>query len=742
MRTTVTGPKTTQPVHQIDTEVKPTTTPAPTQRTEADPNADAKAQGSRQHAEENKSLNDMRSQMLKNEFSDPSFRNLGQQFAKSGKTDPRSAATAVQHTWNNLPISSHGPIAYETAKNLTDQDLQTLAKTKEGREFLQKIENGMMDGNVEPAHQAQIDRIRKAHLSEALPTKELSNALPKQATTPPADGLKPGESISAKVTETGDITKPVVERTFNFSRPVTKQQAAAIIFQNGQVPKGAELVQGTANKWIVKFPNNLDARHNIARHYNSHTETVVNPPRNPTDGTFPESELTMTWVGGAPKTSNIGPPRRDLNNDMGFKITNHYTLDEGQRKVESLGKKGAGYEVSFEKPMTKDEVMKKLFDQSKISHGEVRLLPQGPEPTTRWKVEVIGEDAASAFKRDSGRAFQDANVYGKQSLPTGTPDGVRKHIENRSVPQDAVKHPPDAYVWEQDGYMMYVKTNGKGKDGYYEPQLTKMPTDKEGAIALRYYMKDKGMPPREAWQEFWKDTVEITKMKIGMIGGARTPRMIKGAPPKSSFGDAPVPSRSKVPGAPVPQPGNTIPGHKPPIPGNAPYVQPGRTPTIKSQVPPNPPQARPVVQPRNNAPVRDRTGGTGVDSQPPVPQPRVPGRGNTLPGSIKQTGQPLPEKSLPSGFPKTPGTSLTPDQVRQANDARRVGWSMTSDEHKRQWKAANPKSTQEPPIAFTTRDGRVQVDEARWVKSGQPALWGNRAGDRVSNPPPPPDKNH
>lgn len=563
---------------------------------------------------------------------------------------------------------------------------------------------------------------------------------------PPADGLKPGESISAKVTETGDITKPVVERTFDFSRPVTKQQAAAIIFQNGQVPKGAELVQGTGNKWIVKFPNNLDARHNIARHYNSHTETVVNPPRKPTDATFPESELTMTWVGGAPKTSNIGPPRRDLNNDMGFKISNHYTLDEGQRKMESLGKKGAGYEVSFEKPMTKDEVMKKLFDQSKISHGEVRLLPQGPEPTTRWKVEVIGEDAASAFKRDSGRAFQDANVYGKQSLPTGTPDGVRKHIENRSVPKDAVKHPPDAYVWEQDGYMMYVKTNGKGKDGYYEPQFTKMPTDKEGAIALRYYMKDKGMPPRKAWQEFWKDTVEITKMKIGMIGRSRVPRMPNVGTPKSP----PVPSSpNKGPGTPVPQPGNTIPGHKPPIPGNAPHVQPGRTPTIKGNVPASPPPARPGVQPRSNAPGGQRTGGTkSDDSQPPAPVPGVPGRGKTLPGSINKPGRPLdprrtqaPESPLPNGFPKTSGTPLTPDQVRQAYAARRVGWSMTSDEHARQWKAANPKSNEPPPIAFTTRDGRVQVDEARWVKSGQPALWGNRAGDKVSSPPPPPDKN-
>lgn len=138
MRTTVTGPKTTQPVHQIDTEVKPTTTPAPTQRTEADPNADAKAQGSRQHAEENKSLNDMRSQMLKNEFSDPSFRNLGQQFAKSGKTDPRSAATAVQHTWNNLPISSHGPIAYETAKNLTDRTYKLWPRQRKAGSFCKR----------------------------------------------------------------------------------------------------------------------------------------------------------------------------------------------------------------------------------------------------------------------------------------------------------------------------------------------------------------------------------------------------------------------------------------------------------------------------------------------------------------------------------------------------------------------------------------------------------------------------
>jgi hypothetical protein len=50
-------------------------------------------------------------------------------------------------------------------------------------------------------------------------------------------------------------------------------------------------------------------------------------------------------------------------------------------------------------------------------------------------------------------------------------------------------------------------------------------------------------------------------------------------------------------------------------------------------------------------------------------------------------------------------------------------WSMTPVEHMRQWKDANPGSTEPPPIAFTTRDGRVVVNEVRWVQSGQPALW-------------------
>jgi hypothetical protein len=92
---------------------------------------------------------------------------------------------------------------------------------------------------------------------------------------------------------------------------------------------------------------------------------------------------------------------------------------------------------------------------------------------------------------------------------------IRAYIENQAIPSSAVKlskpskDGKDVYVWEQDGYMMYVKTNNKGKDGYYEAEPpTKMPTEKQGQQWMRQYVKEKGMTPDQAWQTFWKDEVE------------------------------------------------------------------------------------------------------------------------------------------------------------------------------------------------------------------------------------------
>ena len=347
-----------------------------------------------------------------------------------------------------------------------------------------------------------------------------------------ATGLKKGEKISAAVTSKSDGFH------FNFDRPITKEQAAAIIFQDGKLPNNARL-EGSGKEWTVKVPNDGEARENTIKHFNKREETINIPPRKPNDVYRPDPEITNTWTGGELKTTGPRQEKRlDLKNDMGFTIKNHYQLDPGQRQFGTLGYPGVGYEVNFDKPMTKAQVMDKLFDKEKIDKGgEVRLIPNSKEPATEWKVELIGADALSAFKTEPGHisskvgsAFHDAGAYGKKSLPANTPPGIRAHLENQTIPANAEKlekpskDGKDVYVWEQDGYMMYVKTNNKGKDGYYEADPpTKMPDEKQGQKWMRDYVKKEGMPPQEAWQQFWKDTVDITRMGLARISGAYRP---------------------------------------------------------------------------------------------------------------------------------------------------------------------------------------------------------------------------
>lgn len=401
----------------------------------------------------------------------------------------------------------------------------------------------------DPKAAARAAQGSKGHATEQRSQRDLQaqvvqNNLHKQVqaaqnpqTAQPVDptGLKKGEKISARVTTKSDGFH------FQFDRSITKEQAGSIIFQDGKVPQHARL-EGSGKDWTVKTPNSAEARQNTVSKFNKREETIKIPERRPTDVYQPDPEVTNTWTGGELKTAGPGSPAReqrlDLKNDMGFTIKNHYELDQGQRHREKLGLPGMGYEVGFEKPMTKAQVMDKLFDKEKVNKGgEIRLIPKSKEPASEWKVELIGVDAAGAFKTDpghafskAGRAFSDANVYGKQSLPSDTPPGIRAHLENRTIPPHAekLKQPgkdgKDVYVWEQDGYMMYVKTNNKGKDGYYEAEApTKMPNDKSGQIWMRHYVKERGMAPREAWQSFWQDAKEIAMMEVGMVSGAVRP---------------------------------------------------------------------------------------------------------------------------------------------------------------------------------------------------------------------------
>lgn len=153
------------------------------------------------------------------------------------------------------------------------------------------------------------------------------------------------------------------------------------------------------------------------------------------------------------------------------------------------------------------------------------------------------------------------------------------------------------------------------------------------------------------------------------------------------------------------------------------------------QAPPPPPSK---VAPNPNAPAppgKPPTPGPETGLSQPAPPPKVPGKGKTLPGSFYKRQGPEPPKppDIP-GFPTKSGTSLGPDEVLHIHeiDSSRIGWSMSEAEHLRQWKVANPGSKKTPPVAFTTPDGRVVVNEEAWIRSGHPGRWGSEARRRSS----------
>ena len=540
-----------------------------------------------------------------------------------------------------------------------------------------------------------------------------------------ASVLKPGESISAKVTT--KIVKPYQETTFDFSRPVTKEQAAAIIFQKGQIPPDVKLERGAGNSWTIKVPNDLDSIQNAASHYNSHTETLVTRERTHEDIAYPTPDVTFTWVGGTLPAKN---PRKDLKNDYGFVISKKYPLDEGQSpdmNVRTLVQKGSGFEVKFEKPMTRDQVMEKFFDKG-VGTNQVRLIPVPGEPATTWQVQML--DGTTSFKRPAVYAFSDAISHAKPTVPPNTPDGVRAHIENQTVPQNAKKFPPDVSVWEQDGYLVRVETNGKkGPDGYYKYEATKLnPGDKPGNDTMRWLMLEQGLPVRKAWQEYIKHWDQIHAGMLSMVGGAGRfmPRGGAGITPKSSFQRSPRPRVGAGEPAEVATP-SVKPPVEPAVQGGSKTIQSHPAPMPKPQAPKAPSKPAPAPVPEGQ-----KTFGRGLktENQTPGGQPKkvfIPGKGKTLPGSlIRKVGKQQGPPPVIEWLPKKSGAKLTEQQVLDVHaiDSSRIGWSMTRAEHLRQWQAANPGTKEPPPTAFVTRDGRVQVSEEAWVQSGQPALWG------------------
>lgn len=458
---------------------------------------------------------------------------------------------------------------------------------------------------------------------------------------------------SAKVTSLG-----ATRAQYDFGRPITREQAAQVLFVDGKVPGEAELVPGPGdNSWTLKAPD-ADAWQATLRKMKARTQTVRRGKPDTAGGTWnpPEpDEITEEWADGPSKPST-GPARRDLNNDLGFKITRNYRLDEGKSPVKHVKSgfgmgKGHGYELEFAQPVSKAQVMDTLFGKNSLGEGTVYLKTASKEPATTWQVHVIGVDALGAFKLPAFRAIADANVYAGESIAPDLPKGIRAHIENKTVPTNATKHPPDVYAWEQEGHLVRVETDGKG--GYYTYETTALSTSDEASnITIRYFMVEQGLKAREAWQEYVKHWDEIHAQMLTALGGfLSSVSPLKKAPA--------IPSRTRERRPAIKKPPASVGRSEPPVPVKAAKVPDpdiGNAPTQ-----PGPPQ-RPVrgrpLDDTHPDPLRKPT----IDSSPPSSPPPSQGSssgGGSKPGKLND----LTPKKMPDSQQITINTSKGSKQM-------------------------------------------------------------------------------
>lgn len=369
---------------------------------------------------------------------------------------------------------------------------------------------------------------------------------------------------------------------YDFGRPITLEQAARVLFIDGKVPSQARLLPGPGdNSWTLQAADDEDWQATL-RKMRARTQTVKQgkPNTDKTSWNPPEpNEITEEWS-DEPSPPSKGPPRRDLHNDLGFKITKNYRLDEGKSPVKhvesSLGMgKGHGYELVFEKPATKAEVMDTLFGKNDLGEGTVFVKTASREPATTWQVHVIGVDALTAFKRPVFRAIADANTEAGESIAPDVPKGIRALLESKSVPKDATRHAPDVFVWEQERFLVRVQTDGKG--GYYTYETTALTgSDEASDITIRYFMVEQGLKAREAWQEYVKhwDSIHrqiLTGLATALSSGrllTKAPGIRPSAPVRRSTSKGP-PGAGGVPG-PKPSVAATTPKTPDPNIGHAP----------------------------------------------------------------------------------------------------------------------------------------------------------------------------
>ena len=339
-----------------------------------------------------------------------------------------------------------------------------------------------------------------------LPGVPLNSAKSKDASTKSPPVAIEELPKKAKVTKRG-----ILVSQYDFGRPITRDQAAQLIFSDGKVPAESKLEKGPGeNVWTLST-SNLDDHEATLKKKRGHLQTIPSRKLDDYGSPIGPEVIMVDWSASPP--ANKGPRRRDLDNDLGFKITKHYSLDPGQSTARLTEQPhgfggGMGYEIVFKIPMPRAMVMDALFGKNNLGTGVVHLTPEPNEPATTWQVHVIGLDALSAFKPPVAQTITDANNYGEKAIPPGVPKGIREHFEKKTVANDATKHPPNIYVWEQEGFIARVETDGKGKDGYYNYDATRIDHgDKSDKIAMRYFMIEQGLTSDQAWKEYiyhWK----------------------------------------------------------------------------------------------------------------------------------------------------------------------------------------------------------------------------------------------
>lgn len=170
---------------------------------------------------------------------------------------------------------------------------------------------------------------------------------------------------------------------YDFGFPITREQAAKVLFKDGRVPSAAKLLPGPGeNSWTLQAANIDDWQATVVK-MRAHTTAVIPGKPYAIVDNVPQHERGLEIVEWG--EGDAGPPAAPAV-DLGFKISRHYRLDEGKspaKHVKSLVGHGHGYELVFAKPVMQAQVMDALFGGKDLGEGEVRLKPSGKEPASR-----------------------------------------------------------------------------------------------------------------------------------------------------------------------------------------------------------------------------------------------------------------------------------------------------------------------------------------------------------------------